>query len=233
MKSKKRNKNDAAPYVMIYDRPFAIQEASKRLCANVLHITQDWDSRIIMLTSSNPGEGKSVISINLAKDLAAAGKKTILVSCDIWNDSASNYLKNKHSDHPGLLQLMAGKNKYSECIQTSRDLYFIGSGNVDGNEKIQLVPEIIKKILEVLSEQFDYVICDCPPVNVMADTIILSTICDGVLFVVRRGFAMKSEVQRSKNALNQVGANMIGCILNDAPAESPGYGRYYGSAYSR
>lgn len=233
MKVKKHNKNDSSPYAMIYERPFAVQEASKRLCANVIHITQDWKSRVIMLTSSNSGEGKSVISINLANDLTAAGKKTLLLSCDMWNDSTSEYLKSARGEQTGLLQLMNGKNKYSECIHNSQGLYYIGSGKTDNDEMKRMNPEITKRILAFLSEQFDYVVCDCPPVNAVADTIVLSTLCDGVLFVVRRGIATKSEVQRSRNALSQVGANVIGCVFNDAPTESRGYGYYYGRAYKR
>lgn len=229
MKVSKRNKNDIAPFGMIYERSFSIQEASKRLCTNVEHLTQDWKSRRIMITSSNSSEGKSVISINLANDLAAAGHRTVLVSCDVWNDSASAYLQGAHGNQPGLLELMTGKCKYSEFIHKSEDLYYIGRGQA-GEDKIrQLSPDIMKRILSLLSERFDYVICDCPPVSAVADTIMLSTICDGVLFVVRRGVAMKSEVKRSVKALDQVGANLIGCVFNDAPTEHRGYGQYYGS----
>ena len=233
MKTKKRNKNDSSPYLMVYERSFAVQEASKRLCANVIHVTQDWKSRVIMITSSNSGEGKSIISINLANDLTAAGKKTLMLSCDIWNDSTGEYLKSARGEQTGLLQLMNGKNKFSECIHNSHGLYYMGSGKIENEEMKRMNPEIMKRILALLSEQFDYVICDCPPVSAVADTIVLSTLCDGVLLVVRRGIATKSEVQRSKNALSQVGANLIGCVFNDAPTEPRGYGHYYGSAYRR
>lgn len=225
------------------DSPFAYTEAYKSLRTNMNFVTMNGKYKKIVVTSSIPDEGKSSISINLATTLAQKGAKVILIDCDMRSPSIHKYLSIKQKFDKGLSNLLAGAVSIEDCMiqDPASNFAVIPSGEIPPNPSELLESPNMKRLLDVLTERFDYVICDTPPATVVTDSAIVSRYCDGVLLVIRQKFATREQVRKAKQNLDAVGANIIGAILDRYDAREDansgyrkGYGKYeykYGYSY--
>ena len=230
---KRKNTQISKDVLLSSDSPFAYVEAYKTLRTNMNFVTMNGKYKKIVVTSSIPDEGKSSVSINLAVTLAQAGAKVVLVDCDLRSPSVHKYLSIKPESNKGLSNLLAGAASVKECIVSDPklELAVIPSGTVPPNPSELLESSNMQQLLELLSEQFDYVICDAPPVTVVTDAAIISRYCDGALLVIRQKFATRDQVRKAKQALEAVDANIIGAVMDryDAREDTRSrYGKGYG-----
>ena len=202
-------------------------ESYRTLRTNIQYSSFDKEYRVIVVTSSEPGEGKSTTSGNLALCMAQGDKKVILIDCDLRKPSL--HKKFKVSNLVGLSDVIIGKADLSNATHRyNKNLVLLTSGKIPPNPSEMLSSKTMESLLEVLRDSFDYIILDTPPVQAVTDSQILSTKADGTILVVRAERTKKESVQNAISLLNKVNANVIGTVLNGIDLSRNKYYYYYG-----
>jgi len=225
------NNND----LIIYNDPkSSMSEAIRTLRTNLQFSSVDKKIKTILVTSSVPGEGKSFIAANLAVAFADSGSKVLLVDCDIrkGRQHAIFGLNNKK----GLSNLLLKdvQEAYKNYIYDSRikNLELIFKGITPPNPSELLNSEKNKQLISILKEEYDIVIFDGAPINGLPDSLVMSTLVDGVIVVTAAKRTSVSLVEETKKSLQNVNANILGVVLNRTEAKgSKYYGGYYGRYY--
>lgn len=202
-------------------------ESYRTLRTNIQYSSFDKEYRVIVVTSSEPGEGKSTTSGNLALCMAQGDKKVILIDCDLRKPSL--HKKFKISNLVGLSDVMIGKEDITTAIHRyNKNLVLLTSGKIPPNPSEMLSSKAMSNLLETLKETFDYIILDTPPVQAVTDSQILSTKADGTILVIRAERTKKESVQNAVSLLKKVNANIIGTVLNGIDISRNKYYYYYG-----
>lgn len=202
-------------------------ESYRTLRTNIQYSSFDKEYKVIVITSSEPGEGKSTTAGNLALCMAQGDKKVILVDCDLRRPSI--HKKFKVSNLAGLSDVIIGKSDLSKVMHRyNKNLVLLTSGKIPPNPSEMLSSKSMENLLEKLRENFDYVILDTPPVQEVTDSQILSTKADGTILVVRAERTKKESVNNAINLLKKVNANIIGTVLNGTDLSRSKYQYYYG-----
>ena len=187
----------------------------------------DKEYKVIVITSSEPGEGKSTTAGNLALCMAQGDKKVILIDCDLRKPSL--HKKFKVSNLIGLSDVMVGNaDLYKAMHKCNKNLVLLTSGKIPPNPSEMLSSKVMENLLEELKGSFDYIILDTPPVQAVTDSQILSTKADGTILVVRSERTKKDSVHNAINLLKKVNANIIGTVLNGTDLSRSKYQYYYG-----
>ena len=196
--------------------PFAYVEAYKTLRTNMNFIFRNNKYKKLVVTSSIPGEGKSSVSINLARVLAENGTRVILIDCDMRKPMLHKYLRAQRFRTRGLSTVLSGISTLEDSVATFSDLQFdlMTAGPIPPNPTELLASEEMEHLLDLLAKQYDYVICDTPPVSVVTDAAILSQYNAGVILVVRQKYATFKQAKKAKQNLENVHADILGCVLN-------------------
>jgi capsular exopolysaccharide synthesis family protein len=202
-------------------------ESYRTLRTNLQYSSFDEEYKVIVVTSSEPGEGKSTTAGNLALSIAQGDKKVALVDCDLRKPSI--HKKFELSNTVGLSDVIVGKEDISIVGHRYNDnLTVLTSGKIPPNPSEMLASKSMKALIDALKSVFDCVILDTPPVQAVTDAQILSTRADGTLLVVRAEKTKKESVLNSVNLLKKVNANIIGTVLNGVDAKRSNYYYYYG-----
>lgn len=193
------------------------------------------NNKVIMLTSFNVGSGKSFISINLAKALALKGAKVLAIDFDLRHASLSNFAKHTGVGITSYLSNIT--DNIDECIQhdaVGKGLDLLPIGIIPPNPSEILLSDKTKAMFDKLRNEYDYIILDCPPIEIVADANIIKDCTDVTLFVVRAGL-MDRRILKDVEELyaNKVYKHMA-LILNGAPYITGRYGNYrYGYGYGK
>lgn len=214
---------------------FYLQEAYKTLRTNVNFSLADTEGcKVIMVTSSLQGEGKSLTALNLAISLGQTDKKVLLIDCDLRRPRIARLLN--MGNPVGLSNLFIDFNFLDVAIATHEEygVDVIFAGEVPPNPAELLSSGRMQKLLTVLRERYDYIILDTPPVDLVVDAALLAPQCDGVLFVVRAEQSERGAVIHAMDQLSYVKANVIGFVFNGVTSETKkGYGKYRYQMYRR
>ncbi len=208
-------------------------EAYRQLRTSVLLSSAGHPSKLVMVTSSQPREGKTTTAVNTAISLAQTGASTLIIDCDMRKPRVHQLLN--VSNHIGISLYLSGQNEdLSVLIQEHQipNLSIMPCGPVPPNPAELLGSDQMRRLLTELSSRYDHIVVDTPPVVSFADPVILSTMVDGVILVVRGGFSSRGIVQRSRQILGDVGAKIYGVVLNDADMKSSDSYYYYSSYYN-
>ena len=222
---------------------FAAAEAYKLLRTNIMFSFSGTEAcRVIGMTSSVRGEGKSLTATNLAYTMAETGKRILLIEGDMRLPTLARRLRLNKA--PGLSNLLVGMNSVNEAIQPFRSelddgnvisLDVMVSGEVPPNPSELLGSERMLNLLQVLRDHYDYIVLDLPPVTAVTDAVIACRLVDGMLLVVRRDHAVRSSVNETLRQLRQVDARILGFVFNGAGGGSSYYrkrkGYYYKKGY--
>ncbi|AGK95911.1 CpsD/CapB family tyrosine-protein kinase [Clostridium pasteurianum] len=214
--------------LIVKDNPKSpISEAYRTLRTNIQFSSFDNKLDTILVTSSGPNEGKTVTSSNLALSMAEIGKKVLLIDCDLRKPSI--HKKFNLSNNKGLSNLLIGQLKFDEVAQKYNDnMCILTSGTVPPNPSEMLGSKKMGQFLDEAKKIFDFIILDTPPVVAVTDAQLLSTMVGGVLLVVAAGQAEISAVEKAKELLNNVKANIVGVVLNKSEVTGgKKYGYYY------
>ena len=200
-------------------------------------------AKVIAVTSANPGSGKTFISINLAKVLAVKGIRVIVLDLDIRKASLSKIVGKPAT---GITDFIVGKAHEEDIITTGFDntpgLDVIGVGAVPPNPSELLSSPKLDKLIDELRPDYDYIIIDCPPVEIVSDAKIVNRLADMTVFVVRAGLLEKDELPNIQEYYDQKRYKNMAILLNGTDITSGyGYHRYgyhygyhygnYGSGY--
>ena len=214
-KNKMRHRHIDASKLLDAETPFAIREAYVQLRTNLMFSVaadENKGGRIFAVTSSNPEEGKSLTASNLAISFAMMGKKTLLIDCDMRKPMQRKMwgIESKH----GICDFLANIGDCEVFTEKSLPLSVICTGTLPPNPSELLSSENMKHFIEYLSEQYEYIIIDTPPINTVADAQIVSTLVDGMVVVTKSGKTSSDELKYAINAIDQAGGNMCGTVLN-------------------
>jgi tyrosine-protein kinase Etk/Wzc len=187
--------------------------------------------KTLVVTSATPGEGKTLTAANLAVTLAYDGLRVLLVDCDIRRPRVHGMFRVPRA--PGLMEMLTtstapGATPPQAIRETPiAGLFVLTCGALPSNAANLLSGTRMRVLLQELREQFDMIVLDTPPVLATADAGIVASLTDGVLLVVRAGATDRNAAQRACQHLSNVGARVIGTVLNDPGGQVAKEGDYY------
>jgi tyrosine-protein kinase Etk/Wzc len=218
--------------LVVLNRPkSSVSEAFRGLRTAVHFSSFKRDSKVLMITSSFPGEGKTTIVANLALTFAQAGNRVVLVDCDLRRPSLNSIFE--HSRTPGVTEVLAGDISCAEALHTTNipNISLLSAGTIPPNPAELLCSDSMRTMLSELRENYDIVLIDAPPVIPVTDAPLLTTLTDLVIVVIESGRIPLKAAQRMKELLQSVQAPVAGFVLNDRTSlYSDSYG-YYGKGY--
>jgi succinoglycan biosynthesis transport protein ExoP len=222
---------DTTALALVNDARSPIAESYRHLRTSLLLSTAGQPPKTILVTSSQPSEGKTTTTINTAFMLAQTGAEVMVVDCDLRRPRL-----HAHFDVPntkGLTNWLSGEtdiDNLMQSLESQPNLKFLTSGPVPPNPAELLGSDEMRKLLSLLSERFTHIVIDSPPAISFTDASILSTMVDGVVLVVHGGKSSRAVVRRAKQQLLDVGAHIFGVVLNNVKLETQDY--YYSGYYS-
>jgi len=225
---------------------FRIEESYKSIRTNIMLSIIKNGCKTIVVSSSNANEGKTTTSINLAISLAQADQRVLLIDGDLRKPKVHHYFSIPNA--PGLTNYLSdavnSKASAKDLFETVHpteiaNLSIITSGSIPPNPAEILGSEPMADFLKEISEHFDYIIIDTPPVNVVSDALPVIRESDGVIIVVKSNSSTHPELQKTLDTLKFINANILGFVVNFTENKSKRYGRYnygynkkYGYGYS-
>ncbi len=220
-------------------------EAIRVIRTRIERATIELGAKAILITSAIPKEGKTTLSYNIAESLAMKDYKVILLDCDLRNPSVAERF-GLSMDKPGLSEYLMNRASLKDCLYKipGTGLYFISAGK-PSNEASELLASIrMRKLIEALKEEVDYIILDTAPAAMLADASDVASYGDSAVFVVRQDYSKVYHIMEGVERLSESKLPIIGCILNNVEDSIMGdgysryskygkYGRYgyYGSKY--
>lgn len=214
------------------DLDYACTEALNTLCTNLTFAGSG--IRKIMLTSCQPQEGKSFLSINLMRTLAGIGKKVVLIDADLRRSVLeSRYGIESKGDKLGLSHYLAGLCNAEDIIyKTNYDnAYMVLVGRDVANSLSLLSTPMLGKLLDEFTQMFDIVLLDVPPVGIIIDAAMIARSCDGVLFVVSDNIISRRELSDAAKQIEKTGCPILGAVLNKVSFDTHSSKKYYYRTY--
>lgn len=203
-----------------------LAEAYRGLRTSLEYSSVDKKLKTIVVTSSNPGEGKSTVSTNLAFVLSQGGKKVIVIDGDLRKPTIHKKFKLDNTE--GLTDLLVGKKSINQVSKTiDKNITVITAGKKTPNPAEMVSSKAMEELIKFLREEYDYVIIDTPPVRNINDGVILSAKADGVILVVRAGKTKRADIVKGYKELEKVKANIVGSVLNAIETRKDKYYYYY------
>jgi polysaccharide biosynthesis transport protein len=211
-----------------------LAEAYRTLRTSVLLSLSPNPPKSILITSAQSGEGKTATALNLAQTLAQRKGKVVVVDCDLRKGGIARILHVKNEK--GVSTILTGSDKLEEALQQfeQTNLWILPSGPVPPNPAELVGSESMAAICSALSQQFDHIIIDSPPVLAVTDATIMAGLVDGVVLIAESGRTHRAGLMRTRAILENAGARVLGVVLNKLDVRHEGYYGYgYGYDYSQ
>lgn len=213
-----------------------INESFRIVRGNIDFMSKGDSAHVIMVTSFNPGSGKSFVTFNLASSFAIKGKRVLIIDCDLRHGSSSQYVG---MPSKGITSYLTGNadewNKLVVADPEEPNLFVLPIGHRPPNPAELLDSERMKNLVDEVRLQYDYVFLDCPPVDIVVDTQILGPLVDRTIFIVRAGLLEKSAIKEIDELYKSYRFKQMSILLNGTEQSMSRYGSdgrgYYGSAY--
>jgi len=210
-----RRSANESKLIMDINRRSPIAEAYRGLRTNIQFSSWKHELRVLAVTSTLAGEGKTTTISNLAVAYAQEGKKVLLIDGDLRHPSlhAMFNMTNKL----GLSNILANQCPYHETVRLTsiENLSIIPSGPIPPNPAELLSSGKFTELIEQVKEEYDLILIDTAPVMAVADGLVISTVCDGVILVVMAGKAKREHIAKTKEKLLHVQAHLLGVVLNN------------------
>lgn len=206
-------------------------EAYRALRTSVLLSSAGSPPKTILVTSSQPGEGKTTTVVNTAMSLAQLGASVLIVDCDLRKPSTHKMFG--ASQAVGISTYLSRDVKIDQLIQKlpMPNMSLLACGPVPPNPAELISSEKMRTMLATLAERYDHILIDSPPIINVTDPVILSRLVDGVILVVHGGRSTRDIVRRGRQELASVGAKIFGVVLNNVDLHGEGYENYYYTGY--
>jgi succinoglycan biosynthesis transport protein ExoP len=228
------NGNSYPVELVSYGHPKSIlSEAYRNIRTSILLSFSKQPPKKIVVTSPSPLEGKTTTMINTAISLSQTGARVLIIDADMRKPRIhkifTNGMSDKKKNGVGLSNFLSGHTNLWSVIHKSglQNLYYIPSGPIPPNPSELLGSNLFKEMMQALSERFDHIVIDSPPVIGFADSVILASVSDGVILVVLGGKTSKEALQRAKDTILQVEAKILGVVINRVDLQRSEYGYHY------
>jgi capsular exopolysaccharide synthesis family protein len=192
----------------------------------------DQKLQVVSIFSPNPGEGKTLLNADLALSLSHTGKKVLLIDADLRKSSVSILFGISLPPRTGLPMLLAGQGKASQMVMKSgiENLWLLSNNVIPPNPAVLLGSESLKRLIQDLKKDFDYIVLDGAPVLPVADSVLLSALLDGVVLMALYNQTRRADIHLALRLLRAVHAPLLGTIFNGVDMKNDVYG--YGHGYA-
>ena len=225
--SSRHAESEAAFQLATLDNQSSAAEAYRVLRTSVLLSAAGRPPKTILITSGQPGEGKTTTVVNTAISLAQMGASVLIIDCDLRRPATHKVLGVDHTQ--GLSTYLSRDVVLDGLIQKLpiANLSLLPCGPVPPNPAELIISDKMKDMLHELAGRYDHILIDSPPLINVTDPVILSTMVDGVILVVHGGKSTRDVVRRARQELSTVGAKIFGVVLNNVDLRRHGYDNYY------
>ena len=225
------SEKDAGAYLLNEKSEMDLVEGYAKLRMNLLFAMSEKMHRTVLVTSAISGEGKSTIAANLAVSLAMSGKRILLADADMRRACQSE-LFYYDPNSPGLSDILTGDTTAKQAILSSvwENLDILPAGSMPANPCELLESPAMEKLIQELEEQYDMILIDVPPINIVSDPLALSSEAAGALFVVRQDFSDHREIRRALISAEMTGLEVLGFVFY---GEKLHQGKYYSKRSQR
>lgn len=207
-----------------------VVEEYKKLMTNIIYRNFDKKIRVINITSTFQAEAKTETIYNLSKTYANIGKKVLLIDLDLKNPSIHKRFGIRNN--VGLTDLIIKIKNYDEVVnEYNKNLHILTAGSNTKFSYEMIHSERLKIFINEIKELYDIVLIDCPPIELVSDGLVISTISDATILVVKYNAVNKREVSRTYEKLKSVGANVIGTVMTNVDIKNSRYKRNYHEYY--
>jgi succinoglycan biosynthesis transport protein ExoP len=223
------------PMLFTYHQPRSAGSEAYRAVRTALYFSSGGEGhKVIQITSANPSEGKSTLAANVAVSIAQSGKKTLLIDADLRKPRQHEIFA--VSARIGLASVIGQDMEVADAVQPSKitNLSILPCGPLPPDPAELLTSPRLPELLEVLREQYDYVIIDSAPLLAVTDSCAVAPRVDGVLLTLRISKYGRSQAERAREILNSLGAKVLGVVVNGVDGSGAygyGYGYGYGQGY--
>jgi polysaccharide biosynthesis transport protein len=222
---------------VLRDPTSPVAEAYRALRSAILFSTAPQPPQTIVVTSAQPHEGKTSTSVNIAAVLAQNGARVLIIDGDLRNPGVAKALGvNNRKGLSGVLTGAYGVDEAIEQVESTVSLWVLTAGPHPPNPAELLSSSKMESLMSELRQRFDHVVVDSPPVLLVTDATILSTITDGVLLVAESGVTPPGALVRAHRTLGIAGGRVLGVVVNKVDSRKGGYyygyyTKYYGAYY--
>jgi capsular exopolysaccharide synthesis family protein len=219
------NKNKSESVVAEFPKS-AISESFRNLRSSLFLKSAQVKSKVLLITSSQPSDGKSFVSLNLASSIASVGYKTILIDADLRRPN--QHTKMKVDNSTGLSSYMTKNANIEEIIKKSpiENLFFISAGPIVPNPSELMESGILDEMITYLKTRYEYIIIDTTPVGIVADATLVMKYASSILLVVRNNYTSKEILKSAINILKTNKCNNYDLIYNDLNLQKSSYKHY-------
>lgn len=207
-----------------------ISEQYRTIRTNIEFMMVDRSYKTLLVTSAEAAAGKSTLIPNLAVVFAQQGKRVLLIDADLRKPTT--HITFRVDNRVGLTNVLTRQVSLYKSFQGTRlseNLAILTSGPIPPNPSELLGSKAMEEIIKDVAKNFDIVLVDAPPVNSVTDAQILSRIVDATVIVAHANQTKKEQLVRAKKLMEQVQANLLGCVLTDYDAQDSSYYYYYGA----
>jgi capsular exopolysaccharide synthesis family protein len=210
-------KDHELPELISIDAPrSASSEAYRTLRTNLQFVQHGEDVRVFIVTSGALGEGKTTTVANLGVALAQAGRRIVLVSCDLRRPRLHKFFDLQNET--GLSSVLSGQSDLATAMQRAKNLdnvILLASGPIPPNPAELLASDRMRRVVDELRRAADFVIIDTPPLFAVSDALPLAALSDGAILVADAVATTRTAVRHARQQLDQVGARVLGGVLNN------------------
>ncbi len=240
MSKKEINVGDRRRNVLSDKTQFSIREGFKAARTNLIFSLAPYDKKIVVVTSAMPSEGKSTACTNLAITMAENNYHVLLIDADMRKPTIHTMFRLKNKS--GLSSVLAGMNKDLNNVvhaEVKPKLDVITSGPIPPNPAELLSSKTMKHLLEICSQQYDYIFIDTPPINVVTDSQLMNNIVSGIIFIVKEGSTTHPAIADALQSIKLANGKVLGFLkVNCFSKSTKGYkyskyGRYGKYGYGK
>ncbi len=218
----------------ISELEYTMKESLRALKTNIQFCGDDIQT--ILITSTIPNEGKSTVTIDLARSMTESGKRVLLVDTDMRKSILIGRLRAKNAaggEIYGLSHYLSGQRKLDEVLYSTdiQKLSIIFAGPSVPNPTEILDKKYFGELIDFGKEHFDYILLDCAPLGAAIDAAVAAKYCDGAIMVIAQGIASGRMITGAKKQLEASGVRILGAVLNKVKMKKSEYGHYYGNYY--
>src|ERR1041384_2253267 len=221
----------ASEGLALVDSRSSAAEAYRVVRTSMLLSTAGRPPKTVLVTSVQPGEGKTTTVVNTGISLAQLGASVLIIDCDLRKPTVHKLFGVDHTS--GLSTYLSREIEIEGLIHKLQipNLSLLPCGPIPPNPAELISSERMKDLLQKLAERYDHILIDSPPLIHVTDPVILSSLVDGVILVVHGGKSSRAVVQRARQQLSSVGAKIFGVVLNNVDMRREGYDEYYYHRY--